>query len=51
MDYAGSFDRKDVIEHLVANECFRLKDEKSSALRTIVDNEFTDGGNVYGEYR
>ena len=40
MDYAGSFDKAEVIEHLVANEDFRLQRESNSALRTVVDNDF-----------
>ena len=45
MDYAGSFDKKEVIEHLVANEDFRVQNEMSSAPRTIVDNDSTVGRN------
>ena len=45
MDYAGSFDKEEVIEHLVANENFRMQGEKDNATRTIVDNDSNVGRN------
>ena len=45
MDYAGSFDKAEVIEHLVANEGFRMQGDKSNAFRTIVDNDASVGRN------
>ena len=45
MDYAGSFDKAEVIEHLLANEGFRIQGDKSNAFRTIVDNDARVGRN------
>ena len=39
MDYAGSFDKGEVIDHLVENEHFRVQGSFDDATRTIVDND------------
>ena len=45
MDYAGSFDKEEVIQHLVANEDFRVQGSSDDASRTIVDNDARVGRN------
>ena len=46
IDYAGSFDKYEVIEHFTANEGFREQGECEDAPRTIVNNELF---NLYGD--
>ena len=43
-DYAGSFDKSEVIEHFIANEGFREQSEREDAPRTIVNNDSTSRG-------
>ena len=38
MDYSGSFNREEVIQHLINKEGFRLEGSEEAATRTIVDN-------------
>ena len=45
MDYAGSFDKDEVIDHLTANEGFREQGTCEEALRTIINNDSTVGNN------
>ena len=45
MDYAGSFDKEEVIQHLVAEEDFRVQGSGGEASRTIVDNDAMVGRN------
>ena len=45
MDYAGSFDKEELIHHLVKNEGFREQGEDDTAPRTIVDNDLMVGKN------
>jgi len=45
VDYAGSFDKEEVIEHLVAKKGFRVQGSKENASRTIVDNDAFVGRN------
>ena len=45
MDYAGSFDKGEVIDHLVENENFRVQGSFDDASRTIVENDAMVGRN------
>ena len=45
IDYAGSFDKYEVIDHLTAKEGFREQGTEGDALRTIVNNDSMVGKN------
>ena len=45
MDYSGSFNREEVIQHMVNNEGFRIQGDDESATRTIIDNINKVGNN------
>ena len=45
MDFAGSFDKDEVIEHLIKNMDFRMEGDGNLAPRTILDNERFVGRN------
>ena len=45
MDYSGSFDKDEVIQHLTTNEGFRMQGCTTDADRTILDNSDQVGNN------
>ena len=45
MDYAGSFDREEVIDYLVTNHDFRCQGAVEDAAKTILDNSYKVGQN------
>ena len=45
MDYAGSFDKAEVIDHLVTKLGFSVQGQKCNTLQTIVDNDASVGRN------
>ena len=45
MDYAGSFNKKEIIDHLVSKEDFQVQGGNAKTMRTIVDNDATVGRN------
>ena len=45
MDYSGSFDKDEVIQHLTRNEGFRMQGCTTDANRTILDNSDQVGNN------
>ena len=45
MDYAGSFDRKEVIDYMVTNHDFRCQGADEDRAKTILDNSDKVGQN------
>jgi hypothetical protein len=45
MDYSGSFDKDEVMQHLTRNEGFRMQGCTTDANRTILDNSDQVGNN------
>jgi hypothetical protein len=45
MDYAGSFDKEEVMDYLTTHQGFRLQDSHTEGARTILDNDQSVGGN------
>ena len=45
MDYAGSFDREEVVHYMAANDDFRCQEAVEDATKTILENSDKVGGN------
>ena len=45
MDYSGSFDREEVIQHLINKEGFHKQDDEEASTRTIIENTNKVGNN------
>ncbi len=45
LDYSGTFDKAEVIDHLLYNRYFRMAHSLDAGSKTIVDNDMTVGRN------